>query len=107
MTPATDKKAALRSLYLPHITLYPMNHSSPRSSPLDFESDSIYLVFILQAGSRPCAGVFHHNSGNRGILAYADVGIPGPRRSRRKVFSFELKQSKVPCLERYPHAIIG
>ena len=75
-----------------------MSHSSPQPLSLDFEPDSIYLVFILQAGSRPCAGVFHHNSENKGILAYADVGIPGPRRSRRKVFSFELKQSKAPHL---------
>ena len=46
--------------------------------------------------------MFHHNSDNRGILAYADVGMPGPRRSHRKVFSFELKNSKSPHLEPPP-----
>jgi len=72
-----------------------MSCSSPQSVPLAFEPDSIYLVFVTRA-SRPCAGVFHHNSDNKGILAYADVGIPGPRKSHRKVFSFELKKSKGP-----------
>lgn len=71
-----------------------MSCSSSQSIPLAFERDSIYLVFIMRAG-RPCAGVFHHNSDNMGILAYADVGMPGPRKSRRKVFSFELDKSKV------------
>ena len=97
MTLATDKTVALRSLtYLPNTTIYSMSYSSPQYLPLDFEPDSIYLVFVLQAGSRPCAGVFHHNSESRGILAYADVGVLGPRRSHCNVFSFELKQSKLP-----------
>lgn len=74
-----------------------MNCSSSQPIPLVFEPDSIYLVFIMRTG-HPCAGVFHHNSNNRGILAYADVGIPGPRRSYRKVFSFELKKSKASWL---------
>ncbi|KAF9643783.1 hypothetical protein BDM02DRAFT_3122952 [Thelephora ganbajun] len=68
-----------------------MNSSSPQSTPLAFEPDSIYLLFIMRTG-RPCAGVFHHNSEHRGILAYADVGMPGPRRSHHKVFSFELER---------------
>lgn len=81
---------------LPHTLRYPMICSSPQSVPLDFEPDSIYLVFVMRS-SRPCAGVFHHNSDNKGILAYADVGIPGPWKSHRKVFSFELKKSKCPA----------
>jgi hypothetical protein len=75
-----------------------MAYSSPPLVPLDFEPDSIYLVFIMRA-DRPCAGVFHHHSDNKGILAYADVGIPGPRKSHRKVFSFELDNSEAPHLE--------
>ena len=91
---AKDKSAALRLICLPHLLRrYPMSYSQPRYIPLAFEPDSIYLVFITRGG-HPCPGVFHHNSDNRGILAYADVGIPGPRRSHRKVFSFELKNSK-------------
>lgn len=78
-----------------------MSCSSLQSTPLVFETDSVYLVFITWTG-RPCAGVFHHNSDNRGILAYADAGIPGPRRSRRKVFSFELKKSKSSHLRPHP-----
>ena len=95
MPVARDKRVTLRSLYTPHTLRHPMSSSSPQPVPLAFEPDSIYLVFIMRAG-RPCAGVFHHNSDNRGILAYADVGIPGPQRSHRKVFSSELKNSETP-----------
>jgi len=93
-----DIRAALRTLNLPRINIRcTMCSSSPQCISPAFEPDSVYLVFITRSGG-PCAGVFHHNSGNRGILAYADVGIPGPRRSRRKVFSFELEESKTPRL---------
>ena len=71
-----------------------MNHS--KSSPLTFEPDSVYLLFIARAG-RSYPGVFHHNSGNIGRLAYAGGVMPEPRRSHRTVFLFEvnLKESKV------------
>ena len=75
-----------------------MNCPTSQSTPLAFEPDAVYLLFIRRAG-RPCAAVFHHNSNNKGRLAYADGGLPGLERQKahRIVFLFELdlKQSKV------------
>ena len=88
-----DKMAASRLLYLPRLLQYQMSCLPPQSVSLALEPDSVYLVFIMRGG-HPCPGVFHHNSDNSGILAYADGRIPGPQRSRCKVFSFELKNSK-------------
>ena len=64
-----------------------------------FEPDSVYLLFISK-GCHPCAGVFHHSSGHRGILAYADVGLLAPQRPHRVVLLVEvdLKQSEIPTL---------
>ena len=69
-------------------------------TPLSFEPNSVYLLFVMQAG-RPHAGVFHHHSGNTGRLAYTDGGIPGPGNSHHAVFLFELdlKQSEIPFSE--------
>jgi len=80
-------------LNLPHLLRNPMSCSSPPSISLTFEPDSVYLLFIMQGG-HPCAGVFHHNSDNKGILAYADGRIPGLGRSCCKVISLELENSK-------------
>lgn len=74
-----------------------MNLSPLQYTSFTFEPDSVYLLFIKLDGWRG-AGVFHHNSDNRGRLAYAGGGMPGPPRPHRRVFLFErdLKQSKVP-----------
>lgn len=68
-------------------------------TPLVFEPDSVYLLFISK-GCHTCAGVFHHGSGHRGILAYADVGLLTPQRPHRVVLPVEvdLKQSEIPTL---------
>jgi len=70
-----------------------MSCSPPQPIPLAFEPDSVYVIFIMR-GNHPCPGVFHHNSDNRGTLAYADGRMPGVRESLSKVFSFKLEQSK-------------
>jgi len=70
-----------------------MNYSSQPSISPAFDPHSVYLLFIMQ-GDHPCAGVFHHNSDNKGILAYADGRIPGLGRSKCKVISLELEDSK-------------
>jgi len=70
-----------------------MEYPPPLHVPLVFEPDSVYILFIMR-GDHPRAGVFHHNSDNKGILAYVDEQIPGLGRSRCNVFSFKLKNSK-------------
>ncbi|KAF9783222.1 hypothetical protein BJ322DRAFT_1069703 [Thelephora terrestris] len=69
-----------------------MNDPTPLSRPF-FEPDSIYLLFILYA-DRPCAGVFHHNSKNRGRLAYCNGGLRGSQGPHHTalLFEYELKQ---------------
>jgi hypothetical protein len=68
----------------------------PKPTSLVFEPDSVYLLFISK-GCHPCAGVFHHGSRHRGILAYADVGLLTPQRPHRVVLlvEFDLKQSEI------------
>ena len=70
-----------------------MDSLSSPSTPLVFEPNSVYIVFVLREG-QPRVGVFHHNSENLGILAFADVELPESRRSHCKVFSLELKDSR-------------
>jgi len=60
---------------------------------LAFEPDSVYILFIAE-GDQFCPGVFHHDSDNEGILAYADGRIPGLGRYHSKIISLELENSK-------------
>lgn len=85
-----DKRITSRPLLLPHLLLSPMDYSSLKPIPLVFEPDSVYLLTVMR-GDHSCPGLFHHNSDNNGVLAYADPGLP---KSRSQVFSVELKQSK-------------
>ena len=88
-----DKRVALRLLPFPRTPLRPMDSLPSESTPLTFEPDSVYVVFVMREG-QPRVGVFHHNSENKGILAFADVGLPEIRRSHCKIVSHELKNSK-------------
>lgn len=77
-----------------------MDYSSLEPIPLVFEPNSVYLLTVMR-GDYSCPGLFHHNSDNNGVLAYADRGPPGLPKSPSQVFSIELKQSKGPYFKPY------
>ena len=77
----------------PRIPPYSLTSLSSQSTPLIFEPDSVYVVFVSRGGE-PRVGVFHHNSENKGVLAFADVEVPESQRSHCKVYSLKLKNSK-------------
>ncbi|KAF9790926.1 hypothetical protein BJ322DRAFT_1038841 [Thelephora terrestris] len=67
-----------------------------QSAPSIFEPDSIYLLFVKR-DDQTCAGVFHHNSDGKGILAFACMKQQGAIHADT-LFEYDLTQGTAPLL---------